>query len=135
MNRVHQMFQHHPNPASGAGDEAFGVVAGAAECAAVCTSCADACLEEQDPAKMRECIRFNLDCADVCAATTSVLARPGRQDAKALRALLEACAAACHACAEECEKHRDRMEHCRVCAESCRACARACERMRDAVVA
>ena len=53
MERVRSMFAHHQNPASDAGDEAFALVQAAAECAAVCTTCADACLEEDDPASMR----------------------------------------------------------------------------------
>ena len=135
MERVRPMFSTHPAPASDAGDEAFAVVRSAAECAAVCTTCADACLEEDDPASLRECIRNNLDCADICATTGRLLSRPGRQDPDVLRAQLEACATACRACARECERHADRMEHCRVCAEACRACAEACDRMAGAVVA
>lgn len=134
MDRVKEIFDTHPAPASDAGDEAFAVVAGAAECAAVCTTCADACLEEDDPAAMRQCIRLNLDCADVCAVTGRILARPGRQDPDTLRSQLEACAAACRACATECDKHGERMRHCRICAEACRTCANTCERMLEAVV-
>ncbi|HUP24039.1 MAG TPA: four-helix bundle copper-binding protein [Thermoanaerobaculia bacterium] len=133
MDRVRQIFSHHPQPATDAGDEAFGVVAATAECAAVCTACADACLSEDDPTPMRDCIRLDLDCADVCRATGALLARPGRQDAATLKALLDACATACRVCAEECEKHAERMAHCRICAEASKACQRACERMRDEV--
>lgn len=135
MNRVHQMFASHPHPASDAGEEAFAVVVGAAECAAVCTTCADACLEEDDPAALRSCIRANLDCAELCAVTGRLIARPGKQDAQTLRAQLEACVVACRACAAECDRHAEAMAHCRVCAEACRACAGACERMQQALVA
>ncbi len=134
MDRVSRMFDTHPNPASDAGEVAFALVRAAAECAHVCTTCADACLEEEDPASMRRCIRTNLDCADVCTATSLMVARPGRQDAELLRAQLEACATACRACADECEKHADEMDHCRICAESCRECAEACEEMIAGVV-
>ena len=135
MDRVHRLFQHHPAPASDAGDEAFALVTAAAECTATCTACADACLQEDDPAPMRKCIRFNLDCADICAATGRLIARPGKQDPGTLRAQLGACATACRACADECQQHGDDMEHCAICAESCRACADACDRMREALVA
>jgi hypothetical protein len=135
MNRVHQMFASHPNPASDAGEEAFALVVGAAECAAVCTTCADACLEEDDPAALRSCIRSCLDCAELCAVTGRLIARPGKQDPRTLRAQLEACASACRACAEECDRHAEAMEHCRFCAEACRACANACDRMKQAIVA
>ena len=135
MDRVHQMFASHPNPASEAGEEAFALVVATAECATVCTTCADACLEEEDPAKLRACIRSNLDCAAICTVTGRLIARPGKQDADTLRAQLEACATACRACAAECDRHAETMKHCRVCAESCRACANACDRMQKALVA
>jgi hypothetical protein len=135
MDRVRRMFQTHPAPASDAGEEAFALVQAAAECTFTCTTCADACLEEDDPAEMRKCIRLNLDCAEICSMTAKLIARPGEQDQNLLRAQLDACAAACRACAEECEHHADEMEHCRICAEACRACAEACDRMKGALVA
>lgn len=134
MERVRKMFSTHPSPASDAGEEAFRLVTAAAECAIVCTTCADACLEDEDPGSRAQCIRTNLDCADVCAATLRMISRPGKQDKELLRAQLEACARACRACAEECDRHAAKMEHCRVCAESCRACAEACDAMIAALV-
>jgi hypothetical protein len=128
------MFATHPNPASEAGDEAFAMVVATAECMLVCITCADACLEEPDPASLTDCIRMNLDCAEICATTGRLLARPGTQDVDTLEAQLEACMAACRACAEECESHAEMMEHCRICAEACRACAEACDTMIGAIV-
>ena len=135
MDRVRQMFSSHPNPASDAGEEAYAVVVATAECAATCTTCADACLEEDDPAQQRSCIRANLDCADLCNVTGRLIARPGPQDKATLQAALEACIAACNACAAECDQHAERMKHCAVCAEACKACGRACERMKAELVA
>lgn len=135
MDRVRRMFATHPNPASDAGDEAFALVTAAAECAHVCTTCADACLEEPDPSALRKCIRLNLDCAEISATTGRLIARPAEQDQTTLRAQLEACAAVCRSCAEECDQHAEKHEHCRICAESCRACADACDRMTKALVA
>jgi uncharacterized membrane protein len=135
MDRVQEIFRTHPAPASDAGDEAFALVRAAAECALCCTACADACLEEAECSSLRQCIRGNLDCADVCQAMGSVIARPGKQDTAVLRALLEACATACRSCALECERHAEMHEHCRICAQSCRACAEACDRMTAALVA
>lgn len=135
MDRLRRMFSTHPAPASDAGEEAFAMVTAAAECSHVCTTCADACLQEDQAAQLRKCIRLNLDCADICEATSRLIARPGEQDRAALRAQLEACAAICRACADECEDHAGMHEHCRVCAESCRACAEACDRMAGALVA
>jgi hypothetical protein len=91
-------------------------------------------MEESDAASLSACIRTNLDCADICAATARLLARPGKQDADTLRAQLEACMTTCRACAEECDRHAEKMEHCRICAESCRACAEACDAMMAAIV-
>jgi hypothetical protein len=135
MDRVRRMFQTHPAPASDAGTEAFALVKAAAECTFTCTTCADACLEEQDPAKLRQCIRLNQDCAEICAVTARLIARPGAQDQALLQAQLEACAVACRACAEECDRHAGHMEHCRVCAVACRECAAACDAMKAALVA
>lgn len=135
MDRVRQIFDSHPSPASDAGEEAFALVRATAECAATCIACADACLQEDDPTELRICIRENLDCADICAVTGRLVARPGRQDPATLRAQLDACITACEACADECERHASAMEHCRICAESCRACADACEAMKGALVA
>jgi uncharacterized membrane protein len=135
MDRVRRMFQSHPAPASDAGEEAFALVQAAAECTFTCTTCADACLEEDDPAEQRVCIRLCLDCAEICSVTAKLIARPGAQDQSLLRAQLDACATACRACADECDEHADHMEHCRICAEACRACADACDRMKGALVA
>ena len=129
------MFRTHPAPASDAGEEAFALVQAAAECAYCCTTCADACLQEEHVAELRKCIRLNQDCAEICSTTALLISRPGEQDRPALRAQLEACIAICRACAEECERHAGMHEHCAICAECCRACAEACERMAGALVA
>lgn len=134
MDQLRKMFSTHPNPASDAGEAAFALVSAATECSAVCTTCADACLEESNVAELRGCIRTNLDCAEICAVTARLISRPGEQEKSVLQAQLEACAAACRACAEECERHAEHMDHCRICAEVCRRCAEACERMIKALV-
>lgn len=97
------------------------------ECHTVCSMCADACLAEENVAKLRRCIRLDLDCADVCATAARVLSRSGPGDLAALRSVLEACASACSACAAECHKHADAHRHCGICAAACEACARACQ--------
>jgi hypothetical protein len=75
---------------------------------------------------LRRCIRLNLDCAEICAATGAVLSRQTMPDTSLIRAQLAACAEACRVCAEECERHAEMHEHCRVCAECCRRCEKAC---------
>ena len=99
------------------------------ECVKACTACADACLSEEAVAKMRKCIRTDLDCADVCDATGRVLLRHTGYDANLTRAVLEACAAACKACGDECARHAEMHGHCRVCAEACRRCEAACREL------
>ncbi len=90
-------------------------------CTAACQFCAISCLDEPMVGQMRDCIKLDLDCADICQTTASFFARvsPHAQH------FLHECAEICDACAAECEKHRH-MEHCRLCAEACRQCAEAC---------
>ena len=96
------------------------------DCAATCTSCADADLAEPDVAEMVRCIRLCLDCADACEATGRILIRQTEPDLGVLRAEIAACAMTCRASAEECEKHASHHEHCRICAEVCRRCEQSC---------
>jgi hypothetical protein len=95
-------------------------------CGETCTACADACLSEDMVAELTKCIRTNLDCADICTTTGTVLSRHTGYDANITRAILEACRLACASCATECEAHADMHEHCRICAEACRRCEQAC---------
>ncbi|MCC3265920.1 four-helix bundle copper-binding protein [Arthrobacter gengyunqii] len=102
------------------------------DCVQVCTACADACLSEDMLGDMVECIRKDLNCADICAATGTVVARVGTRYAgypDSTAALLRACAAACRQCAEECAQHAAEHGHCRICAETCRRCAAMCEEL------
>ena len=93
-------------------------------CAPECSHCAMACLEEDDVNMMTRCIKLDIDCADVCRLTASLLARGSEHGIH----LLKECAEICDACAEECEKH-SHMEHCKYCAEVCRHCAEECSAM------
>ena len=95
-------------------------------CGGACTACADACLSEGMVAELTKCIRTNMDCADICAATARVLSRHTGYDANISRAVLDACAMACKSCGDECASHANMHEHCRVCADACRACEQAC---------
>nr|WP_235027785.1 four-helix bundle copper-binding protein [Dietzia maris] len=98
-----------------------------------CTSCADACLAEEMVADLRNCIRLNLDCADLCATTGKILSRRTGQNLATVKTTLEACRTACAECATECKKHEDMHEHCRVCAEACRKCEQACTELLSAI--
>jgi Domain of Unknown Function (DUF326) len=102
------------------------------DCAQTCVSCADACLGEVDVADLRQCIRLDLDCADICNATGAVASRRTGSNDEVVRRMVEACAEACQLCAEECDKHSGHHEHCRLCAEACRQCEALC---REAAIA
>ena len=94
-------------------------------CVTECNHCATACLDEQDVKMLAKCIKLDIDCADICNLTASLLARGSEHG----HHLLQECTEVCNACAEECDKHAEMgMEHCRACAEACRACADACRR-------
>lgn len=123
-----QMLSTHPSDATNL-DALVACINACFDCEQCCTSCADACLHEDDPGKLTACIRTNLDCADVCAATGRVLSRIGDTNDAILRAQLEACKAACDACADECAEHKDMHEHCRICMSCCRDCSDACTQL------
>ncbi|MBX6426418.1 MAG: four-helix bundle copper-binding protein [Variibacter sp.] len=122
------MLDTHPHPSSHPADIVRCSEACFA-CLAACHACADACLSEPKVERLTDCIRLNLDCADVCAATGAVVLRIGRAGPQPLQAQLAACAQACRTCAEECRRHAAMHAHCRICAEACEACYRACEEM------
>ena len=91
-------------------------------CATECNHCTTACLDEQDVKMLAKCIKLDLDCAEICRLTASLIAR-GSEHGKHL---LKECGEICNACAQECEKH-SHMKHCKRCAEACRVCAQACQ--------
>ncbi|HEX3611166.1 MAG TPA: four-helix bundle copper-binding protein [Sporichthyaceae bacterium] len=95
-------------------------------CAETCSACADACLREENVSAMRACIMSDLDCADICSTTATLLARSGGAQVGVTRAMLNACIAACHVCGEECKRHASHHEHCKHCAEACQNCEDAC---------
>jgi hypothetical protein len=97
------------------------------DCGQACRACADACLAETDRGALLQCIRLNLDCADICEATGALASRRTGSNEAILKTLIETCALACRACRDECGKHAGRHEHCEVCAEACRLCSKACE--------
>ena len=96
-------------------------------CATECGHCATACLDESDVKMMARCIKLDIDCADVCRLTASLLSRGSEHG----HHLLKECAEICDACAEECEKH-SHMDHCRECAKVCRHCAEECRQVAGA---
>jgi len=124
---IRDMLEAHSSTTALDRDELLRCIEECIDCAATCTSCADADLAEPDVAEMVRCIRLCLDCADACEATGRILIRQTQPDVGVLLAVTEACAVACRASAEECDKHAPHHEHCRICAGVCRRCEQACK--------
>ena len=121
---IHKMIALHPDVAGNLNEALATAARHAMFCAAMCTSCADACSAER--MDMRQCIRTCLDCADICAATTNIAIRRTGQNVEVLRMTLQTCIRTCELCAEECGRHDH--EHCNLCAEMCRECAEDCRK-------
>ena len=125
--RTQAMIQTHPDVSGSVNDVLVRFIEESLACAQVCTVCADACLAEPMVEKLRQCIRLDLDCADVCETAGRMASRRTGSNVELLRQVIAACETACRLCAEECERHSEQHEHCRICAEACRACEKACQ--------
>lgn len=125
MNNLEPMLHAHPQPAADLATLAATLTA-LARCELTCLSCADACLGEDTPAKLRGCIRHDLDCAAVCRATAEVLLRHTSGPGSVLHAQLHACIVACQECGDVCEAHAHHHRHCAICAQVCRECQALC---------
>ena len=66
------MIATHPDVRGNVNEAFIEAIDEAYACAQTCTSCADACLAEEKVTELRQCIRLNLDCADVCAGTATL---------------------------------------------------------------
>ena len=86
-----------------------------------CNYCADACLDEENIAMMKNCIRIDGVCAEVCSSLAQILAT----SYKDVQGLVDYCKTICEACADECSRHDH--QHCKECAKACRECALACD--------
>ena len=120
------MISTHPDVRGNTNDVLVRAIEACFDCAQSCASCADACLAEQDVDRLRQCIRLDLDCADICIATGMAGSRRTGSNEAILRALIETCAEACRVCGEECARHAQMHEHCAICAEACRSCESLC---------
>ena len=126
MAHAQNMIDTHPNPMNLDTSALAECIEACFDCEQACTACADACLAEDMVQDLIHCIRLDLDCADVCAATGRILSRQTQPDRSLLLAQVESLAQAVKACGDECEKHADMHEHCRVCMEACRRCEESC---------
>lgn len=125
--QVREMISTHPDVQGSTADKLLRRIEECYSCAQTCTACADACIAEPMVDQMRLCIRLNLDCADICAATGALASRRTGSNVEVLRVAIQTCANACQGCGQESERHAGEHEHCRICAESCKRCADACQ--------
>ena len=124
---VQEMISTHPQVKGNVNEALIRCIEECYSCSQTCTACADACLGEEKVQELTQCIRLNLDCADICIATGALASRRTGSNEEVIRQTLQACATACRVCGEACEKHASMHEHCRICAESCRRCEQACQ--------
>lgn len=122
-----EIIRTHPDVRGSTNDTLLRAVEAAFDCAQACIACADACLAEPEVDALRQCIRLNLDCADVCSMAGRLGTRRTGSNEELLQATLGLCAEACRTCGAECRRHARHHEHCAICAESCEQCARACD--------
>jgi hypothetical protein len=133
MLAVQATLESHPNKPAHP-DELSRCVEAAFTCVAACTACADACLSERHVEALMACIRTDLDCAAICGATGSVVARAkAGASRQVLESQLAVCIAACRVCSDECRRHAAMHDHCRVCADACDRCVTACNDMLNAL--
>ena len=103
------------------------------ECAKACNDCQRACdacgghcamLVSEGKKEHLKTLQTCQDCATLCSAAASIVARMGPFS----DTICTACAEACKRCGDECEKHsHDSIM--KKCAEECRKCANACNEM------
>ena len=129
MSRIEAMLETHPLQNDVDSQALLSCIEACFECAQTCTACADACLGESQVAELVECIRLNLDCADICETTGRLLTRQTYASLDLWHSQLRACALACQVCGAMCHQHASMHEHCAVCAEACRQCEMACNRL------
>ncbi|AIQ47670.1 hypothetical protein R70723_18550 [Paenibacillus sp. FSL R7-0273] len=104
------------------------------ECIDACIKCMNACnysyvssLKEYDLASLRESIRLDRECADICSYAVQAMTRQSPFVAEILRL----CAEICERCADESSKHMQ--THCQECIDACRSAAMACRLISGAV--
>ena len=65
---VQSIISTHPNFRVNVKERLLRCIEACFDCGQSCVACADACLAEDMVTDLRQCIRLNLDCADVCFA-------------------------------------------------------------------
>jgi hypothetical protein len=67
--KTQQMIKTHPDVHGDLSEPLVKCIEECFECKQICISGADACLAEDSVNELKQCIRLNLDCADVCDST------------------------------------------------------------------
>lgn len=121
-----QVISTHPDVKGNVNESLTRCLEECYNCAQHCTACADACIGEETDGALKQCIRLNMDCADICLTTATLANRRSGSNEAILKEMLKLCESACRLCAEECEKHADHHQHCLICSQCCRTCEEAC---------
>src|SRR4051812_41359953 len=103
--QAHQMISTHPDVRGKPNNALITCIEECYSCAQTCTSCADACLAEEMVRELTQCIRLNLDCADICNVTGRIATRRTGSDEDLIRRMLDVCANICRLCGDECRRH------------------------------
>lgn len=125
---IEAMIREHPHVKGGYNEALGKAVHHLKECAAICASCADACLGEEGAQELLQCVRACMDCADVCEAAMKLALRRTGANEEAIIAQLRAALTVLEICAAECEEHAARMAHCKRCAQMCNETIADCEK-------
>lgn len=125
MNALDSILKTHPHTDERLRSARAHAAQALNDCAEICSVCADACLWEKDPAMLRRCIIFNLECADACRFASRSIIRLDEGAGTLLRPIVHACLTAIQLCRDECDSHAHH-HHCRICAESCGEAMRVC---------
>jgi hypothetical protein len=120
------MLNTHPAVRSDVDELAVRATEACFDCAQMCVACADDAWPKKSIDDLRQCIRINLDCTDVCCTAGLLGTRPTSPDGTIAGAMFGLCAEVCRRGGDECMRHAPHHEHCRICAEACRACEQAC---------
>lgn len=101
-----------------------------AECLATGRLCLARCTDHLSHGMntMADCQRAVMNMLAVTQAMADV-AGFRNADAKAMKALAQACATFCRACEKACAAHAAAHEECKACGEACARCAQACEQL------
>jgi hypothetical protein len=98
MQEIHEMIASHPDVRGKTNDALIRCISECFACAQACISCADACIAEDMVTDLRQCIRLNMDCADICMAAGKLAIRRSGGNEQSILDMLQACRNICVAC-------------------------------------